>query len=69
MVSDVEHPKLASSMTPKKHNGKVNKGNGNRLKFQFCPCCGRKEYYKVSRTYEHCRFCGLHTILLPGQDF
>jgi len=50
-------------------NGKRGNRNGRRLQFGFCPCCGRKGLYKVPRGYEHCRCCGLHRILLPGQDF
>jgi uncharacterized protein (DUF983 family) len=42
---------------------------GGRLKFGFCPRCNKKGYYKVLRSYEHCKLCGLHMILVPGQDF
>jgi hypothetical protein len=41
----------------------------NRSRYDFCPRCDRKGYYKVSRNYEHCRLCGFHWLLLPGQDF
>lgn len=43
--------------------------NGKGLKYTLCPLCGKKGYYKVPRAYEHCKFCGLHMTLLPGQDF
>ena len=49
-------------------NGKgENRNNG--LKFAYCPCCNKKGLYKVARRYERCRCCGLHRVLLPGQDF
>ncbi len=44
-----------------------NRNNG--LKFAYCPCCNKKGLYKVARRYERCRCCGLHRVLLPGQDF
>jgi len=51
-------------------SGKQNiKNNGKGLKYKLCPLCGKKGYYKMPRAYEHCKFCGLHMILLPGQDF
>ena len=40
-----------------------------RIKFDFCPLCDRKGYYKMHQRYEHCRLCGMYRILLPGQDF
>ena len=43
--------------------------NGNGLRFAYCPHCARKGLYKVARRYERCRCCGLHRMLLPGQDF
>jgi hypothetical protein len=45
------------------------RGNGNGKKLGICPCCGRKGLYKIPRQYERCRCCGLHRILVPGQDF
>ncbi len=69
MVNGVERPSVTSSMNEKERNKKISKGHGNGLKFGFCPRCGKKGYYKVSRAYEHCRFCGLNMILVPGQDF
>ena len=40
-----------------------------RIKFDICPLCDRKGYYKIHRRYEHCRLCGMYRILVPGQDF
>ena len=48
-------------------NGKS--GNGNGVRFGFCPYCGKKGFYKVPHRYERCRCCGLRRILVPGQDF
>ena len=50
-------------------NGKRGNGNGSGVRFGFCPYCGRKGFYKVPRQYERCRCCGLHRMLMPGQDF
>ena len=51
-------------------SGKQNiKNNGKGLKYNLCPLCGKKGFYKLPRAYEHCRFCGLHMTLLPRQDF
>ena len=69
MDNCVESPGLVSSPNEKEHNRKISNGHANRLEFGFCPRCGKKGYYKVSRNYEHCRCCGLHMRLLPGQDF
>lgn len=69
MVNGDEHLSTTSSMTEKEPDRKISNSHANRIKFSFCPRCGRKGYYKVSRNYEHCKFCGLHQILLPGQDF
>ena len=63
----MEYTSVASSGVINGHNGK--RGTGNGVRFGFCPRCGRKELYKVPRGYERCRCCGLHRILLPGQDF
>jgi len=41
----------------------------NGTKFAYCPCCSRKGFYKMRYRYERCRYCGLHRVLLPGQDF
>ena len=43
--------------------------NGRNKGTVICPCCGHKTMYKIPRRYEHCRYCGLYRILLPGQDF
>ena len=40
-----------------------------RIKFGICPLCDRKGYYKIHQRYEHCRLCGMHRLLVPGQDF
>ena len=40
-----------------------------RIKFDICPLCDRKGYYKIHQRYEHCRLCGMYRILVPGQDF
>ncbi len=58
---------MAAEAAIKSRNGR--RRNGESLKFSFCPCCGRKGLYKVPRSYERCRCCGLHRIILPGQDF
>ena len=62
-------PDSAQSLGFKRLSERKINGKGKGLKYQLCPLCGKKGYYKVPRTYEHCRFCGLHMILLPGQDF
>ena len=40
-----------------------------RIKFDICPLCDRRGYYKIHQRYEHCRLCGMYRILVPGQDF
>jgi len=60
---------VAASMAINGQNGKRLYKNGNGVRFGFCPHCGRKGLYKVPHQYERCRCCGLHRILLPGQDF
>ena len=49
--------------------GRDKRNYGNRLRFDYCPHCFRKGLYKVTRRYERYRCCGLHRMLLPGQDF
>ncbi len=63
------HTSLAPGIAINGQNGKRGNRNGNGVRFGFCPCCGRKGFYKVPCRYERCRCCGLHRILLPGQDF
>ncbi len=65
----MERTNVASSVAANRQNGKTRNNRGNGIRFGFCPCCGRKGYYKVTRRYEHCRCCGFQRILLPGQDF
>ena len=43
--------------------------NSKRIKFDICPICDRKGYYKIHQRYEHCRLCGMYRILVLGQDF
>ena len=63
------HTSVASNVALNGQNGKNRHRNGNGIKFAYCPYCSKKGLYKVPRRYEHCRCCGLHRILLPGQDF
>ncbi|HEY83120.1 MAG TPA: hypothetical protein G4O01_07550 [Dehalococcoidia bacterium] len=60
---------MASVVESKTKSGKETRAEAHRLELKRCPHCGRKGYYKMPRRYEHCRFCGLHRILVPGQDF
>ena len=62
-------PNSAQSLGFKRLSAQRINGKDKVLKYKSCPLCGKKGYYKVPRAYEHCRFCGLHMILLPGQDF
>lgn len=49
-------------------NGQTNKNNKGR-KLNYCPHCDKKGLYKISRSYERCRYCGIYRLLIPGQDF
>ena len=69
MVSGMDNPSVTCYPGEQAKAIKANSFNNIRVKFDFCPCCDRKGYYKISRRYEHCRLCGYHRILLPGQDF
>ena len=62
-------PDSAQSFGFERRSVRIINSNGKGLKYKLCPLCGKKGYYKVPRAYEHCRFCGLHMTLLPGQDF
>ena len=64
-----ERAGVVSSGVAGYHNGKGKNRNGNGLRFAYCPHCNKKGLYKVARRYERCRCCGLHRVLLPGQDF
>jgi hypothetical protein len=45
-------------------------GQRNGTRYAVCPRCDKKGYYKVSGRHEEwCRYCHLHRVLLPGQDF
>ena len=50
-------------------NMKKESRNGSGVRFEFCPCCGRKGLYHCPQRYSRCRYCGLYRIALPGQDF
>ena len=60
---------MASNGITGGHNEKNGDRNGNGIKFVYCPYCNKKGLYKMARRYERCRCCGLHRVLLPGQDF
>jgi len=60
---------MAASTALGGQNERRGSRNGKGMKFAYCPYCSKKGLYKVPRSYEHCRCCGLHRVLLPGQDF
>jgi hypothetical protein len=64
-----EQAGVASNGVAGYHTGKSKNRNGNGLRFAYCPRCNKKGLYKVAHWYERCRCCGLHRVLLPGQDF
>lgn len=59
---------MAAKLIINVHNEERERVN-SKVRFIICPYCGRKGLYKIPRSYEHCRCCGLHRILLPSQDF
>lgn len=65
----VVHQDVNNRVAQKWQTQKENKSQGKGLRFEICPHCGKKGFYKIPRLYEYCRYCGLHRILLPGQDF
>jgi len=70
MLFTVGYIDVAASVAANSRKGKKrHRNNNSRARFDFCPCCGRKGLYKMLYSYEHCRYCGLHRVLLPGQDF
>ena len=69
MINAADRTNSAQSSTVNRRSIKTKQDNGRRIKFDFCPLCDRKGYYKMHRRYEHCRLCGMYRILLPGQDF
>ncbi len=69
MINAANLTNRAHSSTVNRRDIKTKQDNGGRIKFDICPLCDRKGYYKMHRRYEHCRLCGMYRILLPGQDF
>ena len=69
MINAANLTNRAHSSTVNRRDIKTKQVNGKSTKFDICPLCDRKGYYKMHQRYEHCRLCGMYRILLPGQDF
>jgi len=69
MVNAVDLTNWTHNSTESGQNIKTTPPDTRRIKFDICPLCDRKGYYKIHQRYEHCRLCGMYRILVPGQDF
>ena len=52
----------SNSVKPNWHKGKEGGGGDKKLRFEPCPHCGKKGYYRIPQLYEYCRYCGINRV-------